>query len=72
MGPHSGCHVRARLLAQNPLPDLVMIQEVDNDLQCDGSDKENHGRLASDGQHLSIAGHAKQAALEWKILGFGS
>ena len=27
--------------------------------------------LAPDGQHLSIAGHAKQAALEWRILGFG-
>ena len=26
--------------------------------------------LAPDGQHLSIAGHAKQAALEWRILGF--
>ena len=28
--------------------------------------------LAPDGQHLSIAGHAKQAALEWKILGLDS
>jgi GDSL-like Lipase/Acylhydrolase family len=28
--------------------------------------------LAPDGQHLSIAGHAKQAALEWRILGLDS
>jgi lysophospholipase L1-like esterase len=28
--------------------------------------------LASDGEHLSVAGHKKQAALEWKILGFDS
>ena len=28
--------------------------------------------LALDGQHLSIAGHAKQAALEWNILGLDS
>ena len=28
--------------------------------------------LAPDGEHLSIAGLTKQAALEWKILGFGS
>ena len=27
--------------------------------------------LAPDGSHLSIAGHRKQAALEWGILGFG-
>ena len=28
--------------------------------------------LAPDGEHLSVAGLTKQAALEWKVLGFGS
>jgi hypothetical protein len=28
--------------------------------------------LASDAQHLSVTGHRKQAALEWKVLGLGS
>jgi hypothetical protein len=28
--------------------------------------------LASDSMHLSVSGHRKQAALEWKVLGFGS
>jgi len=28
--------------------------------------------LAPDGEHVSIASHTKQAALEWKVLGFGS
>lgn len=28
--------------------------------------------LATDGQHLSVAGHRKQAELEWKVLGLGS
>ena len=28
--------------------------------------------LASDGQHLSVSGHRKQAALEWQVLGFGA
>jgi hypothetical protein len=167
-------------LTLTPMPDLFMIQEVDNDLQCDGTDKDNYGPfaeilraqltrittaspratillvssppgtvqnygevvaalpeakskntgtgpcdmfspsgkampahwhyqdsvikgyqaqlasvckqfancvyddgalyrlkitagdLAPDGEHLSIAGHAKQAALEWKVLGLGS
>jgi len=167
-------------LTLNPMPDLFMIQEVDNDLKCDGTDKDNYGRfaetlraqltriataspratillvssppgtvqnygevvaalpeakanntgtgpcdmfdpsgkavpahwqyqdsvikgyqsqlatvckqfancvyddgalyrlkitagdLAPDGEHLSITGHAKQAALEWKVLGLGS
>jgi hypothetical protein len=28
--------------------------------------------LAPDGLHLTIAGHRKQAALEWRILGLES
>jgi hypothetical protein len=28
--------------------------------------------LAYDGMHLSVSGHRKQAALEWKVLGLGS
>jgi len=33
-------------LALDPKPELFMIQEVDNDLQCDGTDKDNYGRFA--------------------------
>jgi hypothetical protein len=28
--------------------------------------------LAPDAQHLSVSGHRKQAALEWRVLGFDS
>jgi lysophospholipase L1-like esterase len=37
-------------LALTPLPDLFMIQEVDNDMQCDGTDPDNYPRF---GQTLS-------------------
>ncbi len=30
-----------RALEQDPLPDLFIIQTVDNDIQCDGTDEEN-------------------------------
>jgi len=30
----------------DPVPDLFMIQVVDADLQCDGTDKDNYGRFA--------------------------
>jgi lysophospholipase L1-like esterase len=33
-------------LALTPLPDLFMIQEVDNDMQCDGTDPANYPRFA--------------------------
>ena len=33
-------------LALKPLPDLFMIQEVDNDMQCDGTDPDNYLRFA--------------------------
>ena len=33
-------------LALKPLPDLFMIQEVDNDMQCDGTDPDNYPRFA--------------------------
>jgi hypothetical protein len=34
-------------LKLDPLPGLFMIQEVDNDMQCDGSDPENYPRFAA-------------------------
>jgi len=37
-------------LALTPLPDLFMIQEVDNDMQCDGTDPDNYPHF---GQTLS-------------------
>jgi lysophospholipase L1-like esterase len=33
-------------LALKPLPDLFMIQAVDNDLQCDGTDPDNYPKFA--------------------------
>ena len=33
-------------LALKPLPDLFMIKEVDNDMQCDGTDPDNYPRFA--------------------------
>jgi hypothetical protein len=33
-------------LALNPLPGLFMIQEVDNDMQCDGTDTDNYEQFA--------------------------
>lgn len=33
-------------LALDPLPDLFMVQEVDNDMQCDGTDKDNYEPFA--------------------------
>ncbi len=30
-----------------PLPDLFMIQEVDNDMKCDGTDPDNYARFAT-------------------------
>ena len=33
-------------LPLKPLPDLFMIQEVDNDMQCDGTDPDNYLRFA--------------------------
>jgi hypothetical protein len=35
-----------RALALKPLPDLFMIQEVDNDMKCDGTDPENYRPFA--------------------------
>jgi hypothetical protein len=35
-----------KALALTPLPDLFMIQEVDNDMQCDGTDLDNYPRFA--------------------------
>jgi lysophospholipase L1-like esterase len=34
-------------LAVNPLPDLFMIQEVDNDMQCDGTDPQNYPKFGA-------------------------
>lgn len=34
-------------LAVKPLPDLWMIQEVDNDMQCDGTDPQNYPKFAA-------------------------
>jgi hypothetical protein len=31
-----------RLLAMKPVPDLVLINSIDNDIQCDGSDPDNY------------------------------
>ena len=36
----------AQALAVNPIPDLFIIQEVDNDMQCDGTDAANYPRFA--------------------------
>lgn len=33
-------------LALTPLPDLFMIQEVDNDMKCDGTDRQNYPHFA--------------------------
>ncbi len=33
-------------LALDPLPDLFMIQEVDNDIRCDGTDRDNYPHFA--------------------------
>jgi lysophospholipase L1-like esterase len=35
-----------RALALKPLPDLFMIQEVDNDIKCDGTDPDNYQPVA--------------------------
>jgi lysophospholipase L1-like esterase len=34
------------VLALKPLPDLFMIQEVDNDMKCDGTDADNYPHFA--------------------------
>jgi lysophospholipase L1-like esterase len=34
-------------LAVKPLPDLFMIQEVDNDMQCDGTDPQNYPKFGA-------------------------
>lgn len=34
-------------VAEVPLPDLFLIQSVDNDIQCDGSDDANYARFGS-------------------------
>jgi hypothetical protein len=39
-----------KALALKPVPDLFMIQEIDNDMQCDGTDPDNYPRF---GQTIS-------------------
>lgn len=36
-----------QMLALNPLPDLVIIQSIDNDMQCDGTDTANETLYAT-------------------------
>ncbi len=36
-----------QMLALDPLPDVVIIQSIDNDMQCDGTDPDNELRYAA-------------------------
>jgi len=68
-------------LATKPLPELFLIQTVDNYGQVagrlPGPRAANSGTgpcdlfdiTPSDGAHLTVAGLRKQAALEWRVLG---
>ena len=58
-------------LAATPLPELFVIQSVDNDIRCDGSDSDNYAAFAAtltDVLKKLTTGAPKQAALEWRIL----
>jgi hypothetical protein len=52
----------------DPLPDVLIVQTIDNDMRCDGTDPENwtDRDVAADLNHLPIEGHAKMAAIAWK------
>jgi hypothetical protein len=41
-GVDSLMHQAQTLLAHDPVPDIVLVNSVDNDIQCDGTDEQNY------------------------------